>query len=537
MKKIIKRISEKDLYFKITLILFITYVAMITANSWLGDDAFISFRTVQNFVNGYGLTWNTFERVQAFTNSLQVLLLSGLYFITKEIVFTSIIFNVVVSVVAVYILLFKICKNYKVSIMLITLILFSKSFIAFSTSGLETSMTYLLLVLFYYVFYKYKTYTPKVLFLLGFIASLLLLNRMDSILLVLPALFYAFYINKDENTTRIKTTFIGFLSVLPFIIWELFSLIYYGFLFPNTMYSKINLDFSRLDFISKGIDYIIANFILDFVTLIIPLIVIAILFLPKLKSQTKCLSLGVLLSILYIIYIGGDFMLARFLTPAFLVGLITLSQLNYRNTKQNMKKYSLIVVILLSLYSLTHAYNINRNLFEPARVNKGVYQILDEQAYYFNFTSPITGATEKTIEKSNPFWRDEPDNNVKIKLSTGFIGYYEGPKVKIIDAFALSDPLLSRMPTFLPKLDRVGHNKRLIPKGYFETLKTGKNVIKDKNIRKYYDKIIIITQDPIWTKERFKTIMKFNLGKYDYLLEDLKRKDIKKQCEGSEIYQ
>ena len=33
-----------------------TYVFL--ANAWIGDDAYITFRVVDNFINGYGLTFN-----------------------------------------------------------------------------------------------------------------------------------------------------------------------------------------------------------------------------------------------------------------------------------------------------------------------------------------------------------------------------------------------------------------------------------------------------------------------------------------------
>jgi arabinofuranosyltransferase len=50
-----------------------------TLRAWLCDDAYITFRTVDNFIHGYGLTWNVAERVQAYTHPLWMLLLSGVY--------------------------------------------------------------------------------------------------------------------------------------------------------------------------------------------------------------------------------------------------------------------------------------------------------------------------------------------------------------------------------------------------------------------------------------------------------------------------
>jgi len=59
-------------------------VAVVIKSAWLSDDAFITLRTVRNFNEGYGLVWNTHERVQAYTHPLWMLLLSLTYFVTSE---------------------------------------------------------------------------------------------------------------------------------------------------------------------------------------------------------------------------------------------------------------------------------------------------------------------------------------------------------------------------------------------------------------------------------------------------------------------
>ena len=46
------------------LVLLLAFALVVLRLGWMSDDAYISFRTVWNLVNGYGLTWNTDERVQ-----------------------------------------------------------------------------------------------------------------------------------------------------------------------------------------------------------------------------------------------------------------------------------------------------------------------------------------------------------------------------------------------------------------------------------------------------------------------------------------
>ncbi len=66
------------------LIIWVIFSCFYIVNSFICDDAFISFRTIDNFVRGYGLRWNVNERVQVFTNPLYTLLMSGLYFLTWD---------------------------------------------------------------------------------------------------------------------------------------------------------------------------------------------------------------------------------------------------------------------------------------------------------------------------------------------------------------------------------------------------------------------------------------------------------------------
>ncbi len=78
------------------------------SRAWFSDDAYFSFRSIDNFVNGYGLTWNVQERVQAFTHPLWVLLLSTFYFFTREIYLTTIVVSLVLSLALAWLIVKKI---------------------------------------------------------------------------------------------------------------------------------------------------------------------------------------------------------------------------------------------------------------------------------------------------------------------------------------------------------------------------------------------------------------------------------------------
>ena len=98
------------------------------------------------------------------------------------------------------------------------------------------------------------------------------------------------------------------------------------------------------------------------------------------------------------------------------------------------------------------------------------------------------------------------------RLTCGYFGYYVGPRVCIIDLLALSDPLLARLE--IPDEDhwRIGHFRRVLPKGYVESVATRTNLIEDPEIKKLYSDVNLITKGDVWSTARFKTILRMNLG-------------------------
>jgi arabinofuranosyltransferase len=88
-------------------------------------------------------------------------------------------------------------------------------------------------------------------------------------------------------------------------------------------------------------------------------------------------------------------------------------------------------------------------------------------------------------------------------------GYFAGPAVHVVDVLALGDPLLARLPA-LPKW-RIGHFERPVPEGYLETLSTGRNAIVDPLIAMKYERVKAITQEPLWTRRRWRAIIAMNV--------------------------
>jgi arabinofuranosyltransferase len=491
--------------------------------AWVGDDVYITLRTVDNFINGHGLTWNVAERVQAYTHPLWMFVLTLIHLPTRDAYFTALF----ASFLASFLTFWLVARRDGFAALGVLTLLLSKSFMDYSASGLENPLTHLLLVLFFIYFIE-KSSSP---FRLAFLASLLALNRQDAILFVLPVLVYLLlYPSFDfESTLRsrrqvivnIARMAIGF---LPLLLWEAFSFIYYGFPFPNTYYAKLGAGIPQNELLAQGLVYFTDSFTRDPLTLVIIAAGI-LLTLWRGQIRERLLALGSVLYLAYVLAIGGDFMSGRFLTASLLVSALLLIHL-LRDIAPRWKYALAGAVIVLGLFATPPNFLLDLN--QPRFTEQDlVTGINDERAFYY----PISGLMNYRIGKQIPFasegWVEhgyalrESGKSVVDEKNVGFIGYFAGPRVHIVDRYALADPLLARLPAQTSGKWRIGHFERDVPAGYVQSLRTGVNQIQNPNLAKYYDALALITRGPLFSRARLIAIWKMNTGQFNYLLESL----------------
>jgi arabinofuranosyltransferase len=119
-------------------------VMLILRVGWVTDDAYITLRTVDNWVHGHGLGWNGDERVQAYTHPLWMLLLSAVYVLTGQAFYGTIALGVLCTLGAV-LLLARIGRDASHALVALALLSVSRAFVEFSTSGLENPLSHLLI--------------------------------------------------------------------------------------------------------------------------------------------------------------------------------------------------------------------------------------------------------------------------------------------------------------------------------------------------------------------------------------------------------
>lgn len=483
-------------------------------NSWVTEDAYISFRTVENFLNGFGLRWNIYERVQAYTHPLWLFGLIFLSFFGIPVYYSSLILSWICVGVTGFLLVTRFGKkegNLFGGSWILLVLLTSRAFVDFSSSGLENPLSFLLIVLFLAkAFDLEKKNDFRDIFLFFFYFSLSYLNRQDTVLIGLPFLLYLYKPFK-ENKSWGKLLGAAILGLLPVILWSAFSLIYYGYLFPNTAYAKLNTNLTVSNLWPYGIDYLENSFRWDIFTSLT--ISSVILFLPyflwKKKILQAALSAGVGLYTLYICSIGGDFMAGRFFALPFVACIFLFSEFS-----SYLPRVSVLFFVALFLLNQNSYLYITKD-YTRLR-NDG--EIQDEKGAYFRSTNLIRSFQFQEFPTHG--WADVGRNYKKAPkdpdmacstINVGFYGYFAGENRKIIDSNALTDPLLSKLKSVSNW--RVGHFTRNIPIGYLESVTSGKNLIQDPGLKVYYDRLKLLTEsEDLFTKERFMEILRENLG-------------------------
>jgi arabinofuranosyltransferase len=493
---------------RLLLLLFLVlFCAVVLSSAWVSDDAYITFRSIDNWLNGYGLRWNVAERVQSYTHPLWMLAVSGLYAVTGEIYWSALALGVVVSVATVALVGFGIARSTATGLVAVGPLILSKAFVDYSTSGLENPLTHFLLAAFYWVLFNHNQHKNSS-FLLALFTAFLGMNRLDALILVLPALLIHFAQNHRRKDLGALA-----LGLLPLLAWEIFALIYYGFPLPNTAYAKLGTGIPTSALVQQGLYYFEDSLVRDPITLstvIAGLLTIA--WKPELRRSALGLSIVFYLS--YIVWVGGDFMSGRLLSAPLLGAVLLVARIPAAPLAAGAVAWAAMLLIGFSGTSspLSSGPQYGVGSTENAARPHG---IADERAFYY----PDTGLLPRLQQRGHVDLQKFARKGAAVRergtpgaagQALGLYGFYAGPGVHILDVVALSDPLLARLDA-RPNGWRIGHFTRPIPAGYPETLRDGKNRIENRHLAAYYSSIALITRGPLFSARRWQEILSLNL--------------------------
>ena len=482
-------------------LLLLCLTAAVASLAWVCDDAYITFRTVENAVAGQGLRWNVADRVQTYTHPLWMGLMVAGRGLAGELYFTSMAVGAACALAAA-VALCRTARSWTVAVLVLGALLGSRAFGTYATSGLENGLTFLLLALLCLTWARDIAWRPR-LFVLSLLTALLALNRLDAALLAGPALLAAFW--QQRSLRAMATVAVG---MLPLLGWLAFATVYYGTPLPNTAYAKaLGTGIDTAVLAREGLRYLGDVVTRDPAT---ALAFTASLVLVALRRGPWPLAAGALLYCLYLLRIGGDLMALRF-AGAPLVLALGAGAMAARTLPSNTGIALGLALCASAFLGGVPEWMLARPPDSLATANG---KIIDERAHYHDQLAlrgprngvPRYGAVTQALQAqgiTRPV--------VEVRGDIGMRGYQAGPQVHIVDPW-LCDPLLVRLPAWDVTNFRVGHYTRRIPEGYLESLVSGKNRIVDPYLRQPFAALQAATRDPLRSRSRLDALVDLWFG-------------------------
>jgi len=298
------------------LLIVAAFVAHSISLSFTQDDAYISYRYVDNFQSGHGLVFNYGERVEGYTNFLWIMLLSISSILGFPIIIMSKILGVTCGALTL-IFAYLFCRDFSdtrrwLIPFAVPIFLAANGALAYWViGGLETGLFVFLVTLTLYTEFKRPSVVPAILV----IATL---TRPEGGLVFGIILLYRLII-KRENL-RSLAWYVG-LYVGLLIPYAIFKIYYFGDLLPNPFYAKTGMS---IEYLGSGVEYVMQfgyHYGLFGLFLLIPFA-----FLRDMPDKVKLLWLGSAVYTVYIILVGGDVLkVHRFFLPVLpmLFGILT----------------------------------------------------------------------------------------------------------------------------------------------------------------------------------------------------------------------
>ena len=299
------------------------------------------------------------------------------------------------------------------------------------------------------------------------------------------------------------------------------ALSYYGFPFRNPAYAKTNVARPALDVaLGHGLGYWRALAAHDLATFV----VVASAALAGLWSGRRCgaltaLSAGVLLNCGYVTAVGGDFMLGRFLSYAYLLSCFrlwfwlrdALGADSRRRVRAGVLLGALMLVVFwacLARTPLSAAWHP-----EPVGDHAGV---MDERGHYLRATLAWYWERERgpffplTPEAEQGYRFARGANRTLVVAALGQAGYQARPDQVVLDYFGLASPLLARIDGV--SSSRVGHVCRAFPAGFVGAWEEGEGAVVDDAVRDYHRRLALVTSSAdLWSPSRWREICRLNV--------------------------
>ena len=407
------------------LVTFLPIVPALLIFAWLSDDlnfiqddAFISYRYVENFLQGHGLVYNIGERIEGFTNFGWVVLLIALGGFGLDYIMLSQLIGFLcgVSVIVVtYLLALRIINDRSqwFAVVAAYLVGTTLSLAYWAPAGLETGSFAFLTLLSLYLFVKRSWMLPAIL-------ALAVWSRPEGALIA--GLLVVIEAVQDRKFPRysVLCLLIALVVSLPFVA---FKIAYYGSVLPNPFYAKTGF---HLELLMSGVEYVLRFFGHYPVYMIGLGFATALCFIDG-RRELKTICAFVLTYTAYIVLVGGDVLkVHRFFLPVIgMMAVMVAVGLHHLYGKLS-HRTAMLVLCVTSILLLGATY------YFPAQFVRQYNQL------EIAFTGKM--ATQARLLRQS----DESDFSVAV-ATIGLFGY-ELLGHRIIDLVGLTDSTIARHP-------------------------------------------------------------------------------------------
>ncbi len=280
-------------------ILILLGITAVSYFNFTAEDAYITYRYAENWINTGSLVYNAGEPINAMTSPLHAIFSAALFFATGNTVLSNKIISLALLLFSALLVWYRYREHLHLQVLAVIL-LFPPCVLLWTFGGLETPILLFLTTITVILALRPPPFSLNWLAVIFLLVGLAFLTRYDSILFFLPITFYL--ASKSKSIKHVVIA-LAAAAILP-LAWLVVSVYYYGDLLPTAFYVKTpkgNLG----GLISNGL--YIASYLL-YIGIIPVVALVFVLLVPKHRTVDMLyqhfkslwwLYVGLLLEILY----------------------------------------------------------------------------------------------------------------------------------------------------------------------------------------------------------------------------------------------
>jgi arabinofuranosyltransferase len=217
---------------QLTIVILIT-ISVVFYFNFTAEDAYITYRYAENWLNTGSLAFNEGEPINAMTSPLHAILSAALFSVTGNTVLSNKIISLVLLLLSTLLVWYRYRKDPPFQVLALILLL-PPCVLLWTFGGLETPILLFLATITAVLADRPPPFRFILLCGIFLLASLAFLTRYDSILFFFPITLYA--ASKAQSIKHVSIAAAG-AAILP-LSWLLVSIYYYGDLLPTSFYVK-----------------------------------------------------------------------------------------------------------------------------------------------------------------------------------------------------------------------------------------------------------------------------------------------------------